>query len=85
VLAGRNAVPNACILPLESRSDTTWRRYVLLARGVGHGAGIKGVLNGLGIIVPSRSRVVGIHLWLHRWVSGIMGVKQSISGVGEQT
>jgi hypothetical protein len=73
-LGGRNVVPNARILPCESRSTTTCRRGAQLGRGVGLHARIYGVLNGLGIIVPSGSRVIGVHQWSRRWVSGIIGV-----------
>ena len=76
-MGGRNVVPNACILPYESRSVTTCRRGARLGCGVGLHARIYEVLNGLGIIMPSGSGVIGIHQWSRRWVSGIIG-----AGVG---
>jgi hypothetical protein len=84
-LAGRKAIPNACILPLESRSDTTWRRRARLSGGVGHRARINGVLSGLGSMVPSGSGVVGVQWWSCRWLSGIMGVDRVVAGVSERT
>jgi hypothetical protein len=80
VLGGRNVVPNARVLPCESRSKTTCSRGALLGLGVGLHVGRYGILNGLGRIVPSRSGVVGIHRWSRRWVSGITGVDWA--GVG---
>jgi hypothetical protein len=80
VLGGRKVVPNACVLPCESRSKMTCSRGTLLGLGVGLRVSRYGVLNGLGRIVPSGSRVVGIHRWSHRWVSGIAGV--DLAGVG---
>ena len=84
-MGGRNAIPNAHILPSESRSDTTWRRCARLSGGVGLCARMKGVLNGLGSIVPSGSGVVGVQWWSQRWVSGIMGIDWAIAGVSEWT
>ena len=83
-MGGRNVVPNMCILPCESRSATTCRRGAQLSHGVGLRARIYGVLKGLGIIVPSGSRVVGVHQWSHRWVSGIIGVDQAGVGLSER-
>jgi hypothetical protein len=84
MLGGRNAIPNVCILPLESRSNTTWRRHARLGGGVRLHAGINRVLNRLGSIVPSRSSVVGVQQWSQRWVSGIMGVDWAVARVSEQ-
>ena len=84
-MGSRNAVPNAHILPSESRSDTTWRRHARPGGGVGLHAGINGVLNRLGSIVPSRSGIVGVQWWSQRWVSGIIGVEQAVRGVSEWT
>ena len=84
VLGGRNVVPNACVLPCESRSKTTCRRGVQFGCGVGLHAGIYGVLNGLGRIVPSRSGVVGVYRWSRRWVSGIIGVDWASVGLSER-
>jgi hypothetical protein len=85
VLGGRNVVPNACILPCESRSKTTCSRGALLGLGVGLCVGRYGVLSGLGRIVPSGSGVVGIHRWSCRWVSGITGVDRAGVGLIECT
>jgi hypothetical protein len=85
VLGGRNVVPNACILPCESRSIVTWSRGTLLGLGVGLHVGRYGVLSGFGRIVPSGSRVVGVHRWSLRWVSGIIGVDRAGVGVSEHT
>ena len=84
VLGGRNIVPNVRILPCESRSATTCRRGARLGRGVGLRVGIYGVMSGLGIIVPSRSGVVGVHWWSCRWVSGITSVDQAGVGLSER-
>ena len=83
-MGGRNAVPNVCILPSESRSNTTWR-CTHLSGGVGLRARINGMLNGLGSIVSSGSSVVGVQRWSRRWVSGIMGVEWFVVGVSERT
>jgi hypothetical protein len=83
MLGGRNVVPNACILPCESRSKTTCRRGMRFGHGVGLHAGIYGVLNGLGRIVTSGSGVVGVHRWSCRWVSGIIGVDWASVGLSE--
>jgi hypothetical protein len=80
ILGGRKVVPNARVLPCESRSSTTCSRGALLGLGIGLHIGRYSVLKGLGRIVPSRSGVVGVHRWSHRWVSGIMGVDWA--GVG---
>ena len=85
VLGGRNVVPNARILPCESRSKATCRRGAWLGRGVGLRVRIYGVLNGLGRIVPSGSGVVGVHQWSRRWVSGITGVDRAGVGLSERT
>ena len=84
-MGGRNVVPNVHRVPCESRSATTCRRDPRLGRGVRLHAGIYGVLNGLGIIMPSGSRVVGVQWWSHRWVSGIVGVDQAGVRVGKRT
>jgi hypothetical protein len=80
VLGRRKVVPNACILPCESRSATTCRRGVQFGCGVGLRVGMYGVLSGLERIVPSGSRVVDVHRWSCRWVLGIIGVDWA--GVG---
>jgi hypothetical protein len=85
VLGGRNVIPNARILPCESRSKTTCSRGAWLGLGVGLRARMYGVLNGLGRIVPSRSGVVGIHQWSRRWVSGIVGIDWAGVRLSEQT
>jgi hypothetical protein len=85
VLGGRKVVPNARVLPCESRSKTTCSRGALLGLGVGLRVSRYGVLNGLGRIVPSGSGVVGVHRWSHRWVSGITGVDQAGVGLIERT
>ena len=85
VLGGRNVVPNARVLPCESRSRMTCRRGAWLGLGVRLRVGMYGVLNGLGRIVPSGSRVVGVHWWSRRWVSGIIGVDRAGVGLGEHT
>ena len=73
-MGSRKAVPNVCILPLESRRDTTCRRCAHLGGSVGVCAGMNGVLNRLGTIVPSGSGISSVYQWSLRWVSGIMGV-----------
>jgi hypothetical protein len=83
VLGGRNVVPNARILPSESRRDTTWRRRARLGRGVGLRARINGVLKGLGRIVPSGSSIIGVQQWSQRWVSRIVGIDRANIGVGD--
>ena len=83
-MGSRNIIPNAHILPSESRRDTTWRRRAHLGGGVGLHAGINRVLKGLGRIVPSGSGVIGVQRWSHKWVSGIFGVDQVIARVSEQ-
>ena len=85
ILGGRKAVPNACILPSESRRDTTCRRCAHLSGGVGLCAGINGVLNRFRTIVPYGSGVAGIHWCSQRWVSGIIGVYWAVTGISEQT
>ena len=80
VLGGRYVIPNARILPCESRRSVTCSRGALLGLGVGLRVGRYGVLSGLGRRVPSGSRVVGVHRWSRRWVSGIVGV--DLAGVG---
>jgi hypothetical protein len=85
MLGGRKVVPNAHVLPCESRSKTTCSRGALLGLGVGLRIGRYGVLNGLGRMVPSRSRVVGIHWWSRRWVLGIIGVDQAGVGLIDRT
>jgi hypothetical protein len=85
VLGGRNVLPNARILPCESRSIVTCSRGALLGLGVGLRVGRYGVLSGLGRIVPSRSGVVGVHRWSRRWVSGITGVDRAGAGLIERT
>ena len=83
MLGRRKVVPNACILPCESRRATTCRRGARLGRGIRLHTGIYGVLSGLDIMVPSGSGVVGVHRWLHRWVSGIVGVDWAGVGLSE--
>ena len=85
VLGGRKVVPNARVLPCESRSKTTCSRGALLGLGVGLCVGRYGVLNGLGRIVPSGSGVVGVHQWSRRWVSGITGVDRAGVGLIDRT
>jgi hypothetical protein len=85
VLGGRKVVPNACILPCESRSIVTCSRGALLGLGVGLCVGRYGVLSGLGRMVPSGSGVVGVHRWSRRWVSGITGVDRAGVGLIERT
>ena len=82
-MGGRNAIPNAHILPSESRRDTTYRRCTGLSGGVGLHARINGVLSGLGSMVPSGSSMVGVQWWSQRWVLGIMGVDRAITGVSK--
>ena len=84
-MGSRNVVPNARILPCESRSATTCRRGAQLGRGVGLCIGIYGVLRGLGIIVPSGSGVVGVHRWSLMQVLGISGVAWAGVGFSERT
>ena len=83
MLGGRKVVPNARILPCKSRSATTCKRGAGLGQGVRLHVGIYGVLNRLGIMVPSRSGVVGVHWWSRRWVSGITGVDRAGIRLGE--
>jgi hypothetical protein len=85
MLGGRKVVPNARVLPCESRSKTTCSRGALLGLRVGLRIGWYGVLNGLGRIVPSGSGVVGVHQWSRRWVSGITGVDRAGVGLIERT
>jgi hypothetical protein len=85
VLGGRKVVPNARILPCESRSIVTCSRGALLGLGVGLRVGRYGVLSGLGRIVPSGSGVVGVHRWSRRWVSGIIGIDRAGVGLSERT
>ena len=85
VLGGRNVVPNACILPCESRSATTCSRGAWLGRGVGLRVGIYGVLSELGMIVPCGSRVVGVHRWSLRQVLGIIGIDRVGVGLSDCT
>ena len=85
MLGGRKVVPNARILPCESRSIATCSRGAQLGLGVGLRVGRYGVLSGLGRIVPSGSGVVGVHRWSRRWVSGIVGVDLAGVGLSERT
>ena len=85
MLGRRKVVPNAYILPCESRSATTCRRGVQFGCGVGLCVGMYGVLSGLERIVPSGSRVVDIYRWSCRWVLGIIGVDRAGVGLSECT